>query len=117
MSGLIDPFLTVSQLSISVTFQETSRKCPPTWDGWQCWPHGGSPGQIEFRPCPSYIYFHSERNQNVDPCGSKYLYSYRKWTLVIDFNSANSFSSNSSVPNRQAHKMRNRPKIFLDLKE
>ena len=71
MSGLIDPFLTVSQLSISVTFQETSRKCPPTWDGWQCWPQGGSPGQIEFRPCPSYIYFHSERNQNVDPCGSK----------------------------------------------
>ena len=53
-------------------------RCPPTWDGWQCWEEGGSPGRIEYRACPSYIYFNTgtandggQLMQNT--CGSEYF--------------------------------------------
>ena len=39
--------------------------CPPTWDGWQCWPDGGDPGHVEYQPCPSHIYFHSGGSSGV----------------------------------------------------
>ena len=46
---------------------KTDGRCPSTWDGWQCWPKGGSPGQVEYSPCPNYIYFHSVDQYS---CGS-----------------------------------------------
>ena len=53
------------------------QRCPPTWDGWQCWPEGGVPGRKEFQPCPSHIYFHSQGTRNngefIDSCGSEYF--------------------------------------------
>ena len=65
--------------------------CPTTWDGWQCWPNGGNPGRIEFRPCPSYIYFHSESKGNgefTDTCGSKLKNQVELWFIVsATFNS------------------------------
>ena len=54
-------------------------KCPATWDGWQCWPEGGVPGQVEYSPCPNYIYFHS---MDQFSCGSKWI-----WPLHLLFNS------------------------------
>ncbi|XP_066943744.1 uncharacterized protein [Macrobrachium rosenbergii] len=30
--------------------------CPPTWDGWQCWP-SSLPSTVVQRACPSYSYF------------------------------------------------------------
>ena len=53
-------------------------KCPATWDGWQCWPEGGVPGQVEYSPCPNYIYFHS---MDQFSCGSKWI-----WPLHLLFN-------------------------------
>ena len=32
-------------------------RCPPKWDGWQCWERGGRPGYTEYVECPEYIYF------------------------------------------------------------
>ena len=60
---------------------ETPIRCPPTWDGWQCWEDGGSPDSVEYRACPSYIYFHTgtandggQLMQNT--CGSKLSLSF-----------------------------------------
>ena len=54
-----------------VASKETiTQRCPATWDGWQCWPEGGILGQIEYRPCPNYIYFHS---MDQFSCGSKWI--------------------------------------------
>ena len=50
------------------SMEKTDGRCPSTWDGWQCWPKGGSPGQVEYSPCPNYIYFHSVDQYS---CGSK----------------------------------------------
>ena len=57
---------------------EPVTRCPPTWDGWQCWEDGGSPESVEYRACPSYIYFHTANDggqlmQNT--CGSELNYS------------------------------------------
>lgn len=53
----------------------TGSRCPPTWDGWQCWSSGGSAGTVAHEPCPSYIYFHSsaEGELQQDSCGRKYM--------------------------------------------
>ena len=58
-----------------------TERCPATWDGWQCWPGGGTPGQVEYSPCPNYIYFHS-----VDQfsCGSK-NFSYLTEKKILNF--------------------------------
>ena len=47
-------------------------KCPPTWDGWQCWAEGGWPGQTMYHNCPSYIFF----NTMTSLCGGKYYGTY-----------------------------------------
>ncbi|PRD26749.1 UNVERIFIED_CONTAM: Calcitonin receptor [Trichonephila clavipes] len=36
--------------------------CPRTWDGWNCWPDTPV-GTIQEAPCPSYIYFNSDKPQ------------------------------------------------------
>ena len=48
--------------------------CPPTWDGWQCWPEGGSPGRTQYEFCPHYIFFHTNNGRGAisqGSCGSK----------------------------------------------
>lgn len=50
----------------------SQQRCPPTWDGWQCWDDGGQPGQVEYRACPSYIYFHSSSAVGSDNTCGKY---------------------------------------------
>ena len=52
-------------------------RCPATWDGWQCWPDGGSPDRTEYQSCPSYIYFHSNINNGDAGCGG---YAEKKCT-------------------------------------
>ena len=42
-------------------------RCPPTWDGWQCWEDGGRPGVVERMECPDYIYF---KTFSLEPEGS-----------------------------------------------
>ena len=70
---------------------ETATRCQPTWDGWQCWEEGGTPDSVEYRACPSYIYFHTgtandggQLMQNT--CGSKLacsiLSSLLKWSML-----------------------------------
>ena len=39
--------------------EANDERCPATWDGWQCWPDGGTPDRTEYRSCPSYISFFS----------------------------------------------------------
>ena len=74
---LLEFTIKITILFLTEQTKESSVKtCPPTWDGWQCWPDGGNPGRIEFRPCPSYIHFHSESKGNeefTDTCGSKLI--------------------------------------------
>ncbi|EFX69925.1 GPCR-like protein, family B [Daphnia pulex] len=36
-----------------------SKYCPPTWDGWTCWPQT-SPNQVALAQCPHFIYFETE---------------------------------------------------------
>ena len=51
-------------------------RCPPTWDGWQCWENGGHPGHIEYMECPDYIYFESanleaiQNEESIETTGS-----------------------------------------------
>ncbi|GFQ67432.1 calcitonin gene-related peptide type 1 receptor [Trichonephila clavata] len=41
---------------------QTGNVCPRTWDGWNCWPDTPA-GTIQEAPCPSYIYFNSDKPQ------------------------------------------------------
>jgi len=53
-----------------------SDTCPPTWDGWQCWPDGGAPGETVHASCPGYIYFGSsvaaEDGVSSGACGREF---------------------------------------------
>ena len=92
-------FHTLYTLIFFDLIEAITERCPATWDGWQCWPGGGTPGQVEYSPCPNYIYFHS-----VDQfsCGSKNFLNlikknsqtfffkrlcwkamFRKWSMVL----------------------------------
>ena len=56
-------------------------RCPPTWDGWQCWPDGGKAGETSTGTCPPYIHF----SAGASMCSGKsswrsYIYM---WHTVI----------------------------------
>jgi len=36
-----------------------SKFCPPTWDGWTCWPQTSS-NEVALAQCPHFIYFETE---------------------------------------------------------
>ena len=52
-----------------------SKGCPPTWDGWQCWPKGGVAGETQYETCPNYIFFHTGGGNILqNSCGRKSKY-------------------------------------------
>ena len=48
-------------------------RCPPKWDGWQCWERGGRPGHTEYVECPEYIYFKTSALENGGNCKGNIL--------------------------------------------
>lgn len=44
------------------------RTCPPTWDGWACWPEPVEAATLARKHCPSHIYWMSFQ---PPPCRGK----------------------------------------------
>lgn len=43
----------------NLTASSVPSLCPPTWDGWTCWPQTRS-NQVALAECPHFIYFETE---------------------------------------------------------
>ncbi len=75
----------------SIPEPASRRRCPPTWDGWQCWPDGGDPGVTEYQTCPSHIFFAAVAEGGgggadaliqQDTCGRELLYCVCSYVCV-----------------------------------
>ncbi|XP_059085295.1 calcitonin gene-related peptide type 1 receptor-like isoform X2 [Tigriopus californicus] len=56
-----------------MTFQNSSSGCPQTWDGWQCWPEGGVPGEVMTQSCARHVFFHTNGGGTMEDSCGKYV--------------------------------------------
>eukprot|EP00093_Oithona_nana_P000734 00734.XXX_908_2324_1 [CDS] Oithona nana genome sequencing. len=85
-------------------------RCPATWDGWQCWPVGGTPGQVEYSPCPNYIYFHSVDQFSCGSFAEKQCLENGRWYFT---NRSGEWTNYKTCSRVKAHLTQERVHVVL----
>uniref|UniRef100_A0A0N4ZUH3 G_PROTEIN_RECEP_F2_4 domain-containing protein n=1 Tax=Parastrongyloides trichosuri TaxID=131310 RepID=A0A0N4ZUH3_PARTI len=58
--------------------KENIKRCPATWDGWQCWEEA-KPNKEEKKTCPSYLYNHDIKIENDTYVARKICNNFGEW--------------------------------------
>jgi calcitonin receptor-like len=57
--NVIDQHKYATSSQSNITGSSATNFCPPTWDGWTCWPQTSS-NRLASAQCPHFIYFETE---------------------------------------------------------